>query len=73
MLARTYSFTPVGVDAQLVEVEIDLRSTGQEAFTVIVGLPDTAVKESKERLEASLRNAGFEFPRKRVLVKVIGE
>jgi len=70
MLARTYSFTPVGVDAQLVEVEIDLRSTGQEAFTVIVGLPDTAVKESKERLESSIRNAGYEFPRKRVLVNL---
>jgi magnesium chelatase family protein len=70
MLAHTYSFTPVGVDAQLVEVEIDLRSTGQEAFTVIVGLPDTAVKESRERLESSIRNAGFEFPRKRVLVNL---
>ncbi|MCX7847474.1 MAG: YifB family Mg chelatase-like AAA ATPase [bacterium] len=70
MLARTYSFTTVGIDAQLVEVEVDLRSSGQEAFTVIVGLPDTAVKESKERLESSLRNAGFVFPRKRVLINL---
>ena len=36
MLARTYSFTPVGIDAHLVEVEVDLRSTGQEAYTLIV-------------------------------------
>ncbi len=70
MLARTYSFTTVGIDAQLVEVEIDLRSGGQESFTVIVGLPDTAVKESKERLESSLRNASFVFPRKRVLINL---
>lgn len=70
MLARTYSFTTVGIDAQLVEVEVDLRSGGQEAFTVIVGLPDTAVKESKERLESALRNAGFVFPRKRVLINL---
>jgi len=61
MIARTYSFTPIGIDAQCVEVEVDLRSTGQEAFTLIVGLPDTAVKESKERLESAIRNAGFEF------------
>jgi len=70
MLARTCSFTTVGIDAQLVEVEVDLRSAGQEAYTVIVGLPDTAVKESKERLESSLRNAGFVFPRKRVLINL---
>jgi magnesium chelatase family protein len=70
MLARTYAFTPFGVEAQLVEVEVDLRRTGQEAFTLIVGLPDAAVKESKERLESALRNAGYDFPRQRVLVNL---
>ena len=52
------------------EVEIDLRTGGQEAFTSIVGLPDTAVKESKERLFSAVTNAGFKFPRKRILINL---
>jgi magnesium chelatase family protein len=70
MLSRIYSFTSIGIDAQCVEVEVDLRMVGQDAFTVIVGLPDTAVKESKERLSSAISNAGFVFPRKRVLINL---
>jgi magnesium chelatase family protein len=70
MLSRIYSFTSLGINAQCVEVEVDLRMVGQDAFTVIVGLPDTAVKESKERLSSALSNAGFAFPRRRVLINL---
>ncbi len=70
MLSRIYSFTPVGIDAQLVEVEVDLITSGQEAFTTIVGLPDASVKESKVRLSAAVKNAGFKFPRKRVVINL---
>ena len=70
MLSRSYSFTTIGIDSALVEVEIDLRTGGQEAFTAIVGLPDTAVKESKERLFSAITNAGFKFPRKRILINL---
>ncbi len=70
MLSRTYSFTPIGIDAQLVEVEVDLRRTGQESFTAIVGLPDAAVKESKERIVSAIHNAGFKYPRLRVLINL---
>ncbi|NLF38503.1 YifB family Mg chelatase-like AAA ATPase [bacterium] len=70
MLSRTHSFTPVGIDAQAVEVEVDLRSGGQESFTIIVGLPDAAVKESKERLFSAITNAGYAFPRLRTLINL---
>ncbi len=70
MLSRSYSFTTIGIDSALVEVEIDLRTGGQEAFTSIVGLPDTAVKESKERLFSAITNAAFKFPRKRILINL---
>ena len=70
MLSRTHSFSSIGIDARQVEVEVDLRPGGQEAFTVIVGLPDTAVKESKERLASAVTNAGFFFPRLRVLINL---
>lgn len=70
MLARFYTFSAVGIDAHLVEVEVDLRPAYQEAFTTIVGLPDTAVKESRDRLAAALHNAGYRYPRQRVLINL---
>ena len=70
MLSRIYSFTPVGIDAQLVEVEVDLIGSGQESFITIVGLPDASVKESKVRLEAAINNSGFKFPRKRIVINL---
>jgi len=70
MLSRCYSFTTIGIDSALVEVEVDLRKGGQEAFTAIVGLPDVAVKESKERLFSAITNSAFKFPRKRILINL---
>ena len=48
-------------DAYLVEVEVDVGSARMQDFNV-VGLPDNAVKESRERIKSALRNCGFEFP-----------
>jgi len=70
MLAKTYSFTTIGIDSTAVDVEIDLRKGGQESFTTIVGLPDAAVKESKERLFSAIINSALQFPRKRILVNL---
>src|SRR3954452_19281721 len=64
MLASVATFAIEGVDSSEVTVEVDLRR-GLPAFT-IVGLPDRAVRESKERVRAALLNSGLEFPRERI-------
>lgn len=61
MLFKTYSAAVFGIDAYLVEVEVDVGPGGQGIFNV-VGLPDIAVKESRERIKSALRNCGFDFP-----------
>lgn len=68
MLARVFSSLLFGIDASIVEVEVDMVF-GLPLFT-IVGLPDTAVRESKERVRAALRNAGFKFPTKKITVNL---
>jgi magnesium chelatase family protein len=68
MLASTVTFALSGVDAVEVTVEVDIHP-GLPAFT-IVGLPDTAVQESRERVRASLVNSGFEFPMRRITVNL---
>jgi magnesium chelatase family protein len=61
MLARVWSASIVGIDAVKVGVEVDVSSGGLPGI-VVVGLPDTAVQESKERVKATLKNAGYAFP-----------
>jgi len=68
VLATVRTFALLGVDAREVRVEVDVRG-GLPAFT-IVGLPDTAVRESRERVRAALANAGYEFPQKRITVNL---
>ncbi|MCC7203194.1 MAG: YifB family Mg chelatase-like AAA ATPase [Nitrospirae bacterium] len=68
MLARVLSSIITGVDASIVEVEADLVY-GLPLFT-IVGLPDTAVRESRERVRSALRNAGFKLPPKKITVNL---
>ena len=64
MLARVLSSAVMGIDAYIVEVEIDI-SDGLPAFAT-VGLPDSAVKESRERVTAAIKNSGFYFPPSRI-------
>lgn len=68
MLAKVNSAAVVGLDGQPVEVEVDI-SPGLPSFTV-VGLPDTAVQEARERVRAAVRNSGFSFPMRRVTVNL---
>ncbi len=68
MLARVWSASLLGVDAIKVGVEVDV-SGGLPAIAV-VGLPDTAVQESRERVKAALKNAGFAFPVRRIIVNL---
>lgn len=68
MHAKIFSATTIGVDAHLVEVEVDV-SFGLVNF-YIVGLPDTAIKESSKRILTSLKNAGFRLPAKRITVNL---
>ena len=65
-LARTFAL--VGVDAEPVYVEVDIGG-GLPSFT-IVGLPDTAVRESRERVRSALRNSGFKYPDHRITVNL---
>lgn len=67
-LAVVYSRALVGMDAPLVTVEVHLAN-GLPSFT-IVGLPETEVKESKDRVRAALQNARFDFPSRRITVNL---
>jgi len=68
VLARILSAALVGVEAALVRVEVDV-APGLPAFTT-VGLPDSAVRESRERVRTAIRNAGFPFPSDRITVNL---
>src|SRR3989442_1235644 len=61
MLFKSLSAAVFGIDAYLVEVEVDVGSGNLHDFNV-VGLPDVAVKESRERIKAALKNCGYDFP-----------
>ena len=68
MLAKVYSGAVVGLEGELIEVEVDIAS-GLPAFTV-VGLPDAAVQEARERVRAAVRNSGCQFPMRRITVNL---
>src|SRR6516162_268365 len=68
MLARVQSAAVVGLDALPVDVEVDV-SPGIPTFAV-VGLPDTAVREARERVRAAIRNTGYEMPPRRITVNL---
>lgn len=68
MVSKVLSATVVGLDGVLIEVETDILN-GLPSFT-IVGLPDKAVEESKERVRSAIKNSGAEFPTKKVTVNL---
>lgn len=68
MLAKVFSCALIGLDGFVVEVEVDI-SAGLPSFTV-VGLPDTAVQEARERVRSAIKNSGCFFPAKRVTVNL---
>jgi magnesium chelatase family protein len=68
MLATVKTAATIGLEGQLVDVEVDI-SSGLPALT-IVGLPDAALQESRERVRSAIRNSGFKFPLKRTVVNL---
>ena len=68
MLAKVQSCAIIGLDAERIEVEVDITS-GLERLTV-VGLPDAAVRESGERVRSAIANSGFFFPQHRLTVNL---
>jgi magnesium chelatase family protein len=68
MLAKTLTCAVIGLEGALVEVEVDI-GPGLPAFT-IVGLPDAAVQEAKERVRAAVKNSGCVFPQRRITVNL---
>lgn len=68
MLAKVWSASLVGIDAVKVGVEVDI--SGGLPKVVIVGLPDPAVQEARERVKATLKNAGFAFPMRTIVVNL---
>ncbi len=68
MLAKVHAAALVGLEGAIVEVEVD-TARGLPSFT-IVGLPDTAVQESKERVQSAVKNAGLIFPRQKLRVNL---
>ena len=68
MYAKTKGIVLYGLAAKVVTVEVDI-ARGLPCFE-IVGLPTAAVREAKERVRAAIRNAGFEFPMKRIVINL---
>ena len=69
MLARLHSVTLVGIEGIICEVEVDVGRGGFEK-SLIVGLPDTAVKESTERVKSAIVNSGYKYPRTQSLINL---
>ncbi|MFC2367913.1 MAG: YifB family Mg chelatase-like AAA ATPase [Selenomonas noxia] len=68
MFAKTYGATTLGIDGRIIDVEVDV-SPGLPGFE-LVGLPDTSVKESKERVRTAIRNSGIQLRQERVTVNL---
>ena len=69
MLAKLKTFSLIGIEAAEVEVEVDV-SPGAVPKTILVGLPEAAVKESTHRVERALVNSGFHRPQDRVVINL---
>jgi magnesium chelatase family protein len=68
MLARATAATPWGIEARPIQIEVDVRHGLPQ--TQIVGLPDTAVRESRERVRAAIKNCGFDLPGRAVTINL---
>ena len=69
MLAKLHTFSLLGIDAGSVDVEVDVSQAAM-AKTILVGLPEAAVKESTHRVERAIVNSGFQRPHDRVVINV---
>ena len=68
MSSKIFSASVTGLDAEIIEVEADIAN-GLPSFT-IVGLPDKAVEEAKERVRSAIKNTGLEFPKTKITINL---
>ena len=69
-LFRTRSAAVYGIDAHLIDVEVDMYSSKSQRDFITVGMPDTAVRESRERIKSALMNSGFSYPAKSITINL---
>src|SRR5690349_6460744 len=69
-LFKTRSAAVYGIDAHLIDVEVDMYSSGSARDFVMVGMPDLAVRESRERIKSALIHSGFYYPNKAVTINL---
>ena len=69
-LFRIRSAATYGIDAHLIDVEVDMCPSSNRDF-ITVGVPDRAVRESRERIKSALINSGFGYPSKSVTIKAL--
>ncbi len=69
MVTKTKTAVLVGIDAHIIDIEVDIRNAQLPGF-IIGGLPDKTVQESKERIVSAIRNDGFDWPRKKIIVNL---
>src|SRR6266700_3185620 len=69
-LFKTRSAAIYGIDAHLIDVEVDLYSYGSARDTRMVGMPDVAVRESRERIKSALINSGLPYPNKTLTINL---
>lgn len=67
MLVKTYGCAVYGINAFLITIEVNI-DPGVKFF--LVGLPDNAVKESQQRIEAALKNTGYKLPAKKIVINM---
>ena len=68
MIVKIFGSSVIGIDAYLIDVEVD-TSPGLPQFST-VGLPDVSVRESRDRIKAAIKNSGYPFPRHHVTVNL---
>src|SRR5437016_6993113 len=69
-LFRTRSAAVFGIEAHIIDVEVDMYPGGNARDFITVGMPDTAVRESRERIKSALLNSGFGYPNKSVTINL---
>ena len=69
-LFKTRGAAIYGIDAQLIDVEVDMFASGNARESVMVGMPDVAVRESRERIKSALIHSGFGYPNKRITINL---
>src|SRR6202142_765203 len=69
-LFKTRSAAVYGIDAHLIDVELDMYLSGSARDSRMVGMPDVAVRESRERIKSALVNSGFGYPNKTLTINL---